>query len=125
MIWNGTLNNAMAPMNKNSAVGLLTLSTLLAFIPGASMADTIQIPASCAPVLGAAALTDAEIKACLKDLMGAINQAGDKTYIFGTTGGGGSTAGPKGDTGVPGSVGPTGPTGPVGAPGATGPTGAA
>ena len=111
-------------MNKNSAVGLLTLSTLLAALaPGVSMADEIQIPASCAPVLGQAALTDAEIKACLKDLMGAINQAGDKTYIFGTTGGGGSSAGPKGDTGVPGSLGPTGPTGPIGSTGPAGPSG--
>ena len=109
-------------MNKNSAAGVLALSALLAMPAGPSAAgSTIEIPASCAPIKGEAPMTDAEIKACFADLILAVQAAGDRTYIFGTSGSSG--AGPKGAQGVTGAIGPTGPSGNDGPPGPTGPTG--
>ena len=125
----------VAPMNKNSAAGVVALSTLLAMHSGPSMAkSSLEIPATCAPILNEAPMTDAELKACLKDLIGSIQGAGNRTYVF-SSGSSSSASGPKGTPGAPGSagptgpqgsggVGPTGPTGPAGTPGPTGSIGA-
>src|SRR5579872_5354912 len=110
-------------MNKNSAAGALALSTLLAMQVGPVMAkSSIEIPATCAPILQQAPMTDAEIKACLRDLVGSIQGAGNRTYLF-SSGSSSSSSGPKGDPGAPGTVGPTGPAGVGGGLGQTGPTG--
>lgn len=94
--------------------GVVGLVALCAVMTAPALAeDGSALPASCAATKLDRPMSDAEIKACFKNILLLIAQQRGQSIIFYQSGSGGGS-GPKGDTGPQGPAGPEGPMGPPG-----------
>jgi hypothetical protein len=118
----GTLT--MMPTKQTLLVAALAMTASLAataFVLAKASKNTIHISSACAWIKTDEVITDDMLRDCLIHVI-LMSQQG-RTVIYNTTGGWGSSTGPKGADGAPGPAGPQGPAGPAGPQGEPGESG--
>ena len=111
----------MKTINLVAALAMTASLAATAPVLAKASSNTIHISSACAWIKTDEVITDDMLRDCLIHVILMSRQG--RTVIYNTTGGGGSSTGPKGADGAPGPAGPQGQDGKDGVDGAPGPQG--